>query len=231
MKFFKSTFGQLNRFEIILWTVSFVVVIFSYILSGSGDIYSLTASAIGVTSLIFLAKGFCIGQILIIIFSIFYGIISFNNQYYGEMITYLCITTPIAVVTLIQWIKHPYKDTNEVAVSTVSKNHLLFMSISAIIITTLFYYILKSFGNATLIVSTVSITTSYIAAYLTAVRSPYYAFGYAANDIVLIILWIIASLEDNSNIPMIACFVMFLINDIYGFYSWKKMENKQKNNN
>ena len=143
------------------------------------------------------------------------------------MITYLCITTPIAVVALIQWIKHPYKSTNEVEISKINKKHILIMSITAILITTVFYFILQAFGNATLIVSTISITTSYVAAYLTAVRSPYYAFGYAANDLVLIILWIIASIKEISNIPMIACFTMFLINDLYGFYNWKKMEKRQ----
>jgi len=188
---------------------------------------SLAASTVGITSLIFLAKGLWIGQVLIIIFSVFYGIVSFKNQYYGEMITYLCITTPIAVVALIQWIKHPYKNTHEVEVIKVSKKHLIIMCISGLLITVLFYFILRFFGNATLIVSTVSITTSYIAAYLTAVRSPYYAFGYAANDVVLIILWIVASVKDSSNIPMIACFAMFLINDLYGFYCWKKMESVQ----
>lgn len=227
MKFIKSTFGELNKFEISLWCVSLVVVILSYLISGCKDILSLSASAVGVTSLIFLARGFCIGQVLIIIFSVFYGIISYNNQYYGEMITYLCITTPIAVIALIQWIKHPYNGTKEVEVNRISKKHIVIMSLSAIVITVLFYFILRSFGNATLIMSTVSITTSYVAAYLTAVRSPYYAFGYAANDVVLIILWIAASIEEASNIPMIACFTMFLINDLYGFYSWKKMEKKQ----
>lgn len=227
MKLLKSTFGQLNKFELILWAVSLTVVLLSYILSGTNDILTLTASAIGVTSLIFLARGFCIGQILIIIFSVIYGIISFRNQYYGEMITYLCITTPIAVVALIQWIKHPFKDTKEVEVNKINKKHILIMSFSGILITIAFYFILKAFGNATLIISTVSITTSYIAAYLTAVRSPYYAFGYAANDVVLIILWIIASLKDSSNFPMITCFTMFLMNDLYGFYSWKKMEKIQ----
>lgn len=229
MKLIKSTFSQLNRFEICLWAVSLIVVVTSYILSGSKDILSVTASAIGVTSLIFLARGFCIGQVLIIIFSVFYGIISFSNQYYGEMITYLCITTPIAVIALVQWIKHPYKNTKEVEVSKADKKHLFIMTLSAIPLTVSFYFILQSLGNATLLVSTLSITTSYIAAYLTAIRSPYYALGYGSNDIILIILWIIASTKDTSNIPMIFCFLMFLINDLYGFYSWKKMEERQSN--
>lgn len=50
-------------------------------------------------------------------------------------------------------------------------------------------------------------------------RSPYYALAYGLNDIVLIVLWIIASMQSVSYIPMAVCFVMFFFNDIYGFYN------------
>jgi len=227
MKFLKSTFLQLTKFEITLWLTSVITIIVAFLVSGLTDTLSLLGSLIGITSLIFLAKGFCIGQVLIIIFSLIYGLISFNNRYYGEMITYLCMTAPMAVVALIEWIKHPYKGTKEVKVNSISKKHILIMSASGIAITVMFYFILRAFGNASLIVSTISITTSYVAAYLTAVRSPYYALGYAANDIVLIVLWVTATIKDFSNMPMVTCFAIFLINDIYGFYSWKNMEKRQ----
>ena len=57
--------------------------------------------------------------------------------------------------------------------------------------------------------------------------SPYFALAYAANDVVLIILWILAAIEDISYLSVIICFVMFLINDLYGFVSWKQMEKQQ----
>lgn len=93
--------------------------------------------------------------------------------------------------------------------------------------TIIFYFILKKLGNASLFFSTVSIATSFLASYLTAMRSPYYALGYAANDLVLIVLWIISSTQNISSVSMVACFVMFLFNDLYGFINWKKMEQRQ----
>ena len=77
--------------------------------------------------------------------------------------------------------------------------------------------------------STISVTTSFVAVYFTFLRSPYYALGYAANDIVLIILWTLASMENISYLPMVVCFVMFLANDLYGFYNWRKMRKRQEN--
>ena len=63
--------------------------------------------------------------------------------------------------------------------------------------------------------------------YMTFRRSPYFALAYAANDIVLIVLWIFASMADISYLSVMICFVLFLVNDIYGYISWRKMEQRQ----
>ena len=102
------------------------------------------------------------------------------------------------------------------------------MLLMAVVVTAGFYFILKALGNASLFVSTLSVTTSFIASYLTWRRSPWYALGYAANDVILIILWVQASMIDVNSLPMVICFIMFLANDLYGFYNWRKMEKQQK---
>ena len=228
MKKYLASFKTLTRFETGLWLTSIAVTLLSYLLSGSGDALNLIASLIGVTALIFVAKGHVLGQLLTILFSVFYGIISFYFTYYGEMITYLFMTAPMAIVAAVEWIKHPYQDTEEVKVHHVTKKQLLVMWTLAALVTILFYFILKALGNANLFFSTLSITTSFVASYLTYLRSPYYAIGYSANDIVLIVLWSLASLENISYLPMVACFVMFLFNDLYGFYNWKRMQHRQQ---
>ena len=221
-------FRLLTRFEWILWISSLMVVILSFILSGSGDVLNLIASLLGATALIFVSKGHVLGQVLTVVFAVFYGIISYHFTYYGEMITYLGMTGPMAVMAIISWLRHPYKDSSEVEVSTVSKAQLIIMTISALLVTAAFYFILKAFNNANLIWSTVSVTTSFIASYLTFLRRPFYGLGYAANDVILIILWVSASMQDTSYIPMVACFVIFFVNDIYGFYNWQRIKRRQE---
>ncbi len=218
---------SLTKFEKGLWLVSVLVISVSFLISGGGDYLSLTASLIGVTSLIFIAKGYIIGQVLMVAFSVFYGIISFFFSYYGEMITYLGMTAPMAVMSMISWIKHPYKKTKEVEVARVTKGQLAVILVLTVIVTTAFYFILRALGNASLVISTVSIATSFFAACLTFMRSEYCTLGYAANDVVLIILWITAAKADISCLAMVLCFVMFLFNDLYGFYSWRKMRKRQ----
>lgn len=75
--------------EKLLWAVSAAAVIGSFVLFDRTNRLTLTASLVGVTSLLFNAKGNPIGQVLMVLFSLMYGIISWQAQYYGEMITYL----------------------------------------------------------------------------------------------------------------------------------------------
>ncbi len=217
-----------TKTEWILWLSSVILIVFAFFLFDGKSYLTLTASLIGVTSLVFNAKGNPLGQLLMVIFSILYGIISYTFSYYGEMITYLGMTMPMAILALISWLRHPYKgNKSEVEVNTISKKEHLFMWISAIVVTIIFYFILDAFGTANIIPSTLSVTTSFIAVYLTFRRSPYYAIGYAANDIILIILWVYASVYNLSYISVTVCFVAFFANDIYGFISWRKMEKRQ----
>lgn len=219
----------LTKGEIILWISSAATVTASFFLSESGGILNLICSLIGVTALIFVAKGLVLGQILTVIFSLFYGFISFHFAYYGEMITYLGMTAPIAVLAMISWKRNPYRGSSEVRINhKLGRKRIVILIISAAAVTFVFYFILKAFGTANLAFSTISITTSFAASYLTVYRSPLYALAYAANDVVLMVLWSLAFLEDSSCLPMLICFVVFFINDLYGYVNWRRMSRRQQ---
>ncbi len=231
MKYFKMFADYFTKGEFILWCISVISIIFSFWVFDGKNYIVLSASLIGVTSLIFNAKGNPFGQFLMIIFSLLYGFISFSYSYYGEMITYLGMTLPMAVFSLISWLKNPYNgNKSQVKVNQISKREHLILRIITLLVTFIFYFILKFFDTANIIPSTLSVTTSFIAVYLTFRRSPYFAIGYAANDIILIILWIMASLYNKTYISVVICFIVFLVNDIYGFINWQKMEAKQHSN-
>ena len=227
MRKITNLFKDLTIFERVLWITSLVVVTISFLCAPDKDYLTLVCSLIGVTALIFVAKGYVIGQILCVVFAVFYGIISFHFKYYGEMITYLGMSAPMAIASVISWLKNPYKGSKTVAVHKMRKYQIFLMIALTIVVTGAFYFILRALGTENLIFSTISVATSFLAVYMTFMRSPYYAIGYSANDIILIILWILASIENPAYIPMIICFVMFLVNDIYGFISWKRMERSQ----
>lgn len=213
-----------------LWGCSVFLVFLSHRLFQNGTILSPIASAIGVTSLILNAKGNPLGQVFMVLFSCFYGVISYSFSYYGEMLTYFGMTAPMSLFALISWIKNPCKMNGKrsgTKIHRLNRNEVIVMILLSIVVTWLFYYVLAAFQTANLGFSTLSVTTSFVAVYLTFKRSPYFAMAYGVNDIVLIILWVLAALQDASYWSVAICFLIFLVNDWYGFIRWKKREVEQ----
>lgn len=170
MKNYQNPFKTFKKHEWAIWLGSLVLVTVSFMFPRERDYLTLVASLIGVTSLILNAKGDPIGQVLTVVFSIFYSVISFKFRYYGEMITYLGMTAPIALAAAISWFRHPYKEgENEVKVAHVG----------------------------------------------------------AKKWAVLIIMWIMATIDDPSYLPMIVCFSVFFVNDCCGFINWRKIRQRQ----
>ena len=138
------------------------------------------------------------------------------------------MTMPMAVLALISWLCNPYKGNRaEVKVNSIGKAEQVLMWLLTALVTGAFYFIQEYFNTANIIPSTISVTTSFLAVYLTFRRCSTYALAYAANDIVLIVLWVLASLSNVGDVSVVVCFVAFLLNDIYGFISWKRMKYRQ----
>lgn len=217
-----------TKAEMSLWCVSVLLIAAAFLMFDKGNYLTLVASLVGVTSLIFNAKGNPVGQALIVVFSVLYGIISFNFAYYGEMITYLGMTAPMSVFALISWLRNPYGgNRSEVKVNRINRREAALMFALSAVVTVGFYFILKAFGTANLLPSTLSVATSFLAVYLTFRRCAFFALAYAANDLVLIVLWMLAAMENTSYISVIVCFIIFLVNDIYGFVNWSKIYKRQ----
>ena len=217
-----------SKFEKGLWLGSVGVILLLFVAFDRQNWLTLFASLLGVTSILLNAKGNPIGQALMVVFGLVYGWISFDCAYYGEMITYVGMTVPMAVAALVSWLRHPFKGNRaQVEVGRVGRPEAVLMFGLAVVVTVGFYFVLHMFGTANLLPSTLSVTTSFIAVYLTWRRSPYFSLAYAANDIVLILLWILTGIDNLSYLSVVGCFLAFLANDLYAFIAWRRMEKKQ----
>lgn len=213
--------------EIIIWISSVFVIIIAYLFSGQ-NLLNMVTSLIGVTALIYLAKGEPLGQILSVLFSVTYAIVAFTFRYYGEMLTYLLMTLPSSVFATMIWLKNPHqKGVSQVKVAKITPAKILLIALLTPFVTIAFYFLLDYFHTPNLIISTISITTSFIASMLTFFRTRYYAIAYAFNDIILITLWTLATITNLTYLPMVICFIVFLVNDLYAFFNWKKLEKAQ----
>ena len=234
----KHSFASLTISELLLWIGSMAILTCSYIASGAGSTLSLISTLLGATCLIFMAKGNAIGHIFGIGFIITYAIVAWGFCYWGEVLTYLGMSLPSTLFALISWVRHPVKTGEggpressshvaEVQISHLSPAKFAALLAISAVVTVVFYFLLGALDTPNLVVSTISVTTSMLGAGMMFMRSPYYALGYMANDLVLILLWILACMEDISYLPVVTNFAVFLANDFYGFLNWQRMKRRQ----
>ena len=139
----KKVINYFSTGELMLWGFSVALILVAFSLFGGNGFLSLIASVIGVTAILLNAKGNPFGQLLMIIFSLLYGIISYSFSYYGEMLTYLGMTMPMAAFALITWLRHPYNGNHsEVQVNSLTRMENVMMFFPAVVLTAIFYVIL-----------------------------------------------------------------------------------------
>lgn len=136
---------------------------------------------------------------------------------------------PISIMSIVSWLKNKSNNNeNVVKVNKIHGKEYLYLSVFTIIATIGFYFLLKMLNTNELIISTVSLMTSLLASYLMFRRSSYYAVCFMLNDIILIILWSLVVINNSiAYLPTVITFIVFLINDTYGFIHWKMEEKKQ----
>lgn len=225
----KEFFKSWNLFEKLFLIISLFIVIGCFFLGTDKNILSLVTSVLGVITVIFGAKGLVWAPIINIVYNIVYILLSYSQGFYGEVIIYIFLMTPLNIAMIVSWFKNKSKkDENIVAVNKLSKREYILLFIFTLFISVGFYLLLKALNTNALLISTISLIDSFIASYLLFRRCSNYALSYIVNDIILIVLWSFAIKNNGiAYLPIVLSFIVFLVNDIYGLISWKKREKEQ----
>ena len=220
-----------NLFEILLLSISIVLIVGCFIFSTDKNYLSLISSILGVITVVFTSKGLFLTPILTVFYSVIYTIISQSQKYYWEASIYLVLLIPMQLITIFGWFKNKKEDSAVVEVNKVKTKEYVILGAVTVVLTVAFYFLLKALNTAELIVSTVSLITSALATYLLLRRCSNYEIFFILNDVVLITLWTIAMVGGGTAfLPVVVSFYVFLINDVYGFIRWKRQEKQQSKN-
>lgn len=223
-----NPFKGFTIFEWCLWIGSLAAITAAQFAARSDDYLSYSASLVGVTSLIFAARGDPAAPLLCCVFSVIYAIVSYSFAYYGEMIIYLFMQIPVSLASFITWLKNLNRENIQVKTGKMTLETLMIVLVLDVVITSVFFFILQYFHTANLIPGTISVATSFAALFLMALRIPQYALAFILNDVVMIVLWSLAISRDLSYISLVVCFSIFLINDGYTFICWMKRQRKEE---
>lgn len=228
MQYIYNYFKDWNLFEKLYLFVGIVVgILTSIIFNGTiiDSLYTITY----LTTAILMSKGKVESYFIGIIGVFFYGIVSYNQGYCGELLITIFLTFPMMIIGIVSWLKHQDKDEDVVIISSLSKKEIVFAFSSQLILFWVYYFLLKAFNKDLLMISSLSIVTSVLATYFEARRSELSLFCYVANDLILITLWMIPIINgDTSLISVLIGPMLLLVNDIYGSYNWKRLKDIQK---
>lgn len=228
MRKFKEYFSDWTKFELGFLIVGLTISTLSSLIFNGDLVDTLYTSSYLITALL-MAKGKVECYIIGFISVFFYGIVSYHQGYYGELLITALLTFPIMIIGIRDWLKHQDKESDVVLINSLSKKEIAISFISQIPLYWFYYFILKIFNTNLLVISSLSVVTSVLASYFEARRSELSLFCYIANDFVIITLWLIPILGGNTElIPVLVGPFLLLVNDIYGSYNWSKMKKRQK---
>lgn len=208
-----------NWFEIFL--IGIVSIISLYFLGigwVEGDIPLLlmdTVAAIcGIFSVVLCAKGKKSGFIFGLINVVFYAIISFTNQYYGEVMLNTLFYIPMNIISYILWSKK--EDSNNDVIARALTVPQIFIGIVVIAIITYGYHlILASLGGAMTMLDGTTTILSIVATVLMAARYAEQWMCWIIVDMITVILWVVAG-----DPVMIVMWGAYTVNAIYGYIIW-----------
>ncbi len=227
----KNYFKDWTKFELTFLICGLIISILSSIIFKGTIIDTLYTSLYLITALL-MSKGKIECYFVGFVSVFFYGIVSYNQGYYGELIITIFLTFPIMIIGIISWLRNCDKEEDVVIVNTLSRKEIIIVFSSQLILFWIYYFLLKAFNTDLLVISSISIVTSVLASYFEARRSELSLFCYIANDIVIITLWIMPVIAgETALISVLVGPILLLINDIYGSYNWKKLKEVQKKKN
>jgi nicotinamide mononucleotide transporter PnuC len=226
---FKRIIKYFTPFEWAMWLGGILIILIGFLLGEDKNYLSLLSSILGISCIIFNAKGNVWGQVIAIGFALTYGTLAYTKAYYGEMIIYFALMLPIHIASIVTWVKNKNGNAkgNEVKINSLSKREYVIASVAGCALTVGFYFLLKVLKTDNLIVSTISLISSLAAAYLMLRRCEYFAICF-----VVIVLWSLKLSTDGiSVLPSVLSFIIFLLNDSYSFINWKRIKKRQRQNN
>lgn len=230
MNLVKKFFKGWNLFECVFVGLSWIVPITLGIIFESSAL-EVFSTSISLTSALLIAKGKIDGYFVGLAGIVAFSIVCFQTKIYGEVIVQLAIYLPVTVFGIYSWAKNKHNDKDKgsvVKVGYLGIKEILLVIVSQLIMAVGYYFMLKYFGTEYLLVSTFSVTIQVAATYMLARRSQFGSGPYVLGDIAQIVLWSMVVAGGNTNaIAVLVMPCMYLINDVYGFFEWRRLRKNQ----
>ncbi|MBR9705788.1 nicotinamide mononucleotide transporter [Candidatus Pacearchaeota archaeon] len=213
------------------WLIIFTIINLYLFYVWHDTLIGLTASLTGMVCVILTAKGkissFYFGLINILT----YSYVAYQSAYYGDVMLNMLYFLPMTFFGIYFWSKNMNKKQNKnVKVKSQTwKQRITWFSIA--IVALLVYGLILKIINGTLpFIDSATTIFSIIAAIMLNKRLTEQWIYWIIVDILSVIMWLYIFMRGETDISMLVMWSAYLVNAVYGYYNWKKLEKRQRGN-
>ena len=224
----KKYFQDWNLFEK-LWLFIFTAVNIGLFFAWHDTWIGLTASLTGMLCVVLTAKGKISSFYWGLINILAYSYVAFQSKYYGDVGLNLLYFLPMTFVGIYFWSRNALnmKESKTVIVRSLSWSAKFVWFVCSLITVYLLGLFLKFIGGTLPFVDSTTTIFSIIATILLNKRYTDQWFYWILVDLWSIVMWVFIFLRDGNQVSMLVMWSAFLVNALYGYYNWRKLEKQQ----
>lgn len=227
MKIFKDW----TRFEL-GWLLIFTMINIYLFFAWEDSLIGLISSISGMLCVVLVAKGKISNYYFGIVQTATYAYISYTYGLYGEVMLNGLFYLPVQFIGIYLWSKHKTAHGvkgEDVAVKSLTKTGWVYTMISVMVFTVIYGFFLKYLGGNNIWTDSATTVLSVIAQILMLKRFTEQWILWIAVNVLSIILWISALVSQGGNdFAMLVMWSAFLVNSVYGYFNWRKLQMKQR---
>lgn len=222
MEKLKKSFSHWSNLDYAWLAVANLVLLALSIYFGD-SLLSIVSALTGATSVIFISKQMPGAYYFGAINSVTYAIISFQNHIYGSAVLYACYYVPMQFVGLYLWTQAKKKSaSNTVEAKTLSSTQRCFLGCMSILAILVLSTILTKLGGNVAIIDATTTILSVIGVYLMTKQYIEQWYVWLIVNTVSTILWVVSLSQGSGNFATLFMWVIYVLNSLFGLYSWKK---------
>ena len=223
----KKFLSDWNLFEKI-WLLTFTLVNLYLFFIWQDSWIGLIASLTGMLCVVLTAKAkissFYFGLINILA----YSYVAYQSRYFGDVMLNMLYFLPMTFVGIYFW-KRNLKNNKkgEVIVKSLNWAKRFIWFGSSIVILTFYGLILTLIKGTLPFVDSATTVFSIIAIIMLNKRLTEQWIFWIIVDVLSIIMWAYIFITSGGDVSMLVMWSAFLVNAMYGYYNWRKLEKKQ----
>ena len=205
-----------------LWLIFAPILLLLTSLSVSDSWMTTVSSVLGAFFVILAAKGKWYCFLFGMLHCLLYGIISLQNNLYGEAILKLCYAIPVHITATFLWYKNTSKRTYEVIHQNLNSWNKFLQWIIILGVTAFVAQILHGLGGKYPFADAFTTVASTWGAYLMARRCAEMWQMFIFINIASVYMWYQNYIDCGGHLATLIMWIIWTINSVYGYIKWNK---------